>query len=155
KIGRCSAEHVGQDRDTVAAIDALDRLDDVLAALLAIVIRTDGDRFDLVLRADHVLQGSAELNGEPPMGDDYQADHRNSPRARYRLRRPKGPHPCPPPPPSAGGPGAYLTTMLHCGNPPSKEARERGESGQAEPAAVRLTSPFYRRWSGISRGAGS
>ena len=61
EVGRRAAEHVGQDRDAVAGVDALDRLDDVLAALLDIVVGTDGHGFDLLLRTDHMLQRGAEL----------------------------------------------------------------------------------------------
>ena len=89
EVRRRAAEHVGQDHDAVAGVDALDRLDDVLAALLDVVVGADGDGFDLLLRADHVLQRRAELDGQPPVGDQNKTDHRNSRRAR--LRRTKGP----------------------------------------------------------------
>ena len=71
-----AAEHVGEDRDAVAGVDALDRLDDVLAALLDVVVGADGDGLDLALRADDVLQRSAKLDGEPPVGDEDKTDHR-------------------------------------------------------------------------------
>jgi hypothetical protein len=71
-----AAEHVGQDGDAVTGVDALDRFDDVLAALLHIVVRADGDSLDLGLRADDVLQRSAKLDGEPPVGDKDKTNHR-------------------------------------------------------------------------------
>ena len=76
QVRRRAAEHVGQDGDAVAGVDALDRLDDVLAALLDVIVRADGDGLDLALRADDVLQRSAKLDGEPPVGDENKADHR-------------------------------------------------------------------------------
>ena len=39
-----------------AAVDPLDRIEDVLAALLDVVVGADGDRLDLALGADHMLQ---------------------------------------------------------------------------------------------------
>ena len=43
-----------------------DRLDDVLAALLDVVVRADGHGFDLPLRPDDMLQGRAKFDGKPP-----------------------------------------------------------------------------------------
>ena len=40
----------------LAACDALDGLNDILAALLDVVVGPDRDRLDLALRADHMLQ---------------------------------------------------------------------------------------------------
>ena len=53
----------------------VDRLDDVAAALLDVVVGTDGDRLDLLLLADHVFQRRAKFDGEPPVGDKNQAYH--------------------------------------------------------------------------------
>src|SRR5262249_60429935 len=69
----------------------LDRLDDVLAALFDVVVRADGHRFDLLLRADHMLEGRAELGGKAPVRDEYEADHR-VPRRRVWV----APHDRPP-----------------------------------------------------------
>ena len=60
-----------------------------LAALLDIVVGADGDGLDLLLRPDHVFQRRAELDGEPPVGDENKTDHRELP-AGARLRRTKG-----------------------------------------------------------------
>src|SRR5262249_6666620 len=57
-------------------IQALDRRDDVLAALFDVIVRADGHCFDLLLRADHMLEGRAELGGKAPVRDEYEADHR-------------------------------------------------------------------------------
>src|SRR5262249_21318249 len=48
-------------------------------------------RLDLLLRAPHVLQGRAELGGEAPMGNKYEADH-----GAPRRRVPVAPHERPP-----------------------------------------------------------
>ncbi len=87
-----AAEHVGQDGDAFAGVHALDRLDDVLAALLDVVVGADGDRLDLPLRSHHVLEGRAELDGETPVRDQNETDHRDSPRARPRCTARKGAH---------------------------------------------------------------
>ena len=65
----------GQDRHSVAAVDATHRLDDVLTALLDVVVGADSDRFDLALRPDHVLQCRAELDSKPPVGHKHKTDH--------------------------------------------------------------------------------
>ena len=82
EVRRRAAEHVGQDGDAFAGVDALDRLDDVLAALLDVVVGADGHRLDLALRADDMLQRRAELDGQPPVGDEDKTDHRETPRGR-------------------------------------------------------------------------
>src|SRR5262249_62341374 len=67
-----------------SCVHALARIDDVLAALFDVVVRADGHRFDLLLRADHMLEGRAELGGKAPVRDEYEADHR-VPRRRVRV----------------------------------------------------------------------
>src|SRR5215471_15911058 len=84
KVGGGAAKHVGEDRHPLAAVHALDRLDDVLAALLDVVVGPDRYRLDLLLRADHVFQDRAELSGKAPMRDEYEADH-GAPRRRVSL----------------------------------------------------------------------
>src|SRR5262249_48425881 len=91
EVGGCAAEHIGEDSHPLAAVHALDRLDDVLAALLHVVVGPDRHRLDLLLRAHHVLQGRAELGGEAPMGNKYEADH-----GAPRRRVPVAPHERPP-----------------------------------------------------------
>src|SRR6185312_8458075 len=60
----------------VTGVDALDRFDDVAAALFYIIIRADGDGLDLALRPHHVFQRSAELDGKPPVSDENKTNHR-------------------------------------------------------------------------------
>ena len=88
EIGGRAAEHVGQDRDAIAGIDALHRFDDVLAALLDIVVGTDGDRFDLLLRTDDMLQRRAKFHGEPAVGNENKADHQELRRAQFATQAP-------------------------------------------------------------------
>jgi hypothetical protein len=59
----------------LAGIDAFYGLNDVFAALFDVVVGADGHGLDLALRANNVLQGGAELDGEPPMGHENEADH--------------------------------------------------------------------------------
>src|SRR5581483_8889992 len=73
---------VGEDRHPVAAIDLLHRLDDLVAGALDVVVRPDGDRFDLALGADHVFEGRAEFGRKAAMGHENDADH---PRLLVRL----------------------------------------------------------------------
>ena len=56
-------------------IGALDRLDDVAPALLDVIVGPDRDGLDLLLLPDHVLQGRAEFDGKPPVGNEYQSYH--------------------------------------------------------------------------------
>src|SRR5262249_12636854 len=82
--GGSAAKHVGEDRHPLAAVHALDRLDDVLAALLDVVVGPDRYGLDLLLRTDHVFQSRAELGGKAPVRDEYEADH-GTPRRRVAL----------------------------------------------------------------------
>ena len=88
EVGRGAAEHVGQDHHAVAGVGALHRLDDVAAALLDVVVGADRDGLDLLLLADHVLQGRAELDGKPPVGNENQAYHLKIGNSGRRVLRP-------------------------------------------------------------------
>ena len=90
EVGGRAAEHVGEDGDALAGIDALHRLDDVLAALLDVVVGADGHGLDLLLRADDVFERRAKLDGEPTVGDEYKTDH-ETPAGASWLHRTKGP----------------------------------------------------------------
>ena len=67
--------------DAVSRLHCLDRLDDITPTLLDIVVRPDGHRLDLVLSADDMLQGGAELDGKPPVGYENDTDHGTTRRA--------------------------------------------------------------------------
>ena len=114
KVRRRAAEHVGQDRDAVAGVDALHRFDDVLAALLDVVVGADGHGLDLLLRTDHVLQRRAELDGKPPVGDENETDHRELPAGASGCTARKGAH-HDHPKPERKGLSWLLAMMLHCG----------------------------------------
>src|SRR6476646_9186892 len=49
KIGRRAAEHIGQDRDAITAVNAVDRFNDVASAQIRVVFGSDRDSFDLLL----------------------------------------------------------------------------------------------------------
>ena len=49
QIGRCAAEHVGQDDHAIAGIGARDGVDNILAALLHVVVGADRNRFEAQL----------------------------------------------------------------------------------------------------------
>jgi AMP-binding enzyme len=59
----------------VPAIDALDRLDDVFAALLDVIVGPDRHRLDLLLGAYHVLERGTELHGKSTVRDKDNANH--------------------------------------------------------------------------------
>ena len=113
EIGRRAAEHVGQDGNAVAAVDAFDRLDDVLAALLDVIVGADRHRLDLALRTHDMLQGRAELDGQPPVGHQHKTNH-ETPRGRV----PSAPHErlliLTIRSPSARGIFADIWRLLHC-----------------------------------------
>ena len=75
-ISRAKYQATAENSFAVSGVDALHRLDDVLAALLDVVVGADGDGLDLALRADDVLQRSAELDGESTVGDEDKTNHR-------------------------------------------------------------------------------
>src|SRR5262249_60764958 len=60
---------------------ALARLVEAAARALPAAAGSDRDRLDLVLRAHDMLECRTELDGEPPVGDEDDTDHRSSPRA--------------------------------------------------------------------------
>src|SRR6266581_3640478 len=71
EIGRCAAEHVGEDGDAVARVDTVDRLDDVASTQIRVVLGTDRDGFDLFLRTHDMFERRLELVGKAPMGHKY------------------------------------------------------------------------------------
>ncbi len=56
-------------------VDPRDRVDDVAAPLLHIVVGADRDGFEILLRADDVFDGAAEFFGQPAVRYEHQADH--------------------------------------------------------------------------------
>ena len=46
-----------------------------LSVSVDVVIRPDCNGFDLLLRTDDVFQRRAELDGKPPVSNEYQANH--------------------------------------------------------------------------------
>ena len=75
KIRRRASEHIGENGYSIAAVDALDGFDDVVASLLNVIVGPDHDCLDLLLRTDHVLERRAELDGEAPVRDENETDH--------------------------------------------------------------------------------
>ncbi len=75
EVGGRAAEHVGQHDDAGTRIHAANRVEDVASTHFHIVVGADRDRLDLLLRADHVLEGSAELRRQLAVGDEHHSDH--------------------------------------------------------------------------------
>ena len=62
--------------DAIAAVDAVDGFNDVISAQIRVVLGSDRDSFDLLLRAHHMFERRLELVGKAPMGHKYQTNHR-------------------------------------------------------------------------------
>ena len=108
-----------------------DRLDDVLAALLDVVVGADGDGLDLALRPDDMLQRGAKLDGEPPVGDKNKTDHRlEAPGGRGCAARMGGNHHHPKPEFKGSEPDS--SALLHC----SKRPTAGGSSGIGRHAGI-------------------
>jgi hypothetical protein len=75
KVGGCAAEHVGENGDTVATIDAIYRFDDITATQLGVVLGSNGDGFNLFLRTHDVFERRPELVGKAPMGHKQYTNH--------------------------------------------------------------------------------
>ena len=75
-VTAAAAEHVGKNGDAVAAIDAVDRFDDVATTEIGVVFRADRHGFDLFLRTHYVFERRLKLVGKAPMGHKYQTNHR-------------------------------------------------------------------------------
>ena len=59
----------------VAVVDLADAAQDVLAALLHVVVGADADGGDVALRPHDMLERGDELRGEPAVRDENHADH--------------------------------------------------------------------------------
>jgi hypothetical protein len=75
EIAGRAAEHVGEDDDAAAALHRANRLHDVGASHLELVLGADRHGSDLVLRADDMLERGPELVGQAAVRDDDEADH--------------------------------------------------------------------------------
>ena len=79
EVRRRAAEHVGQQQHALFAADPLDRLRDVLARVVDIVVPADRDGGELRQVADDHLRGVDQLGGELPVRDDHHANHQHRP----------------------------------------------------------------------------
>ena len=66
-----AAEHIGEDGNAVAEVDAVDGFDDVTSTQIRVILCTDRNRFDLLLRTHDMFQRRLELVGKAPMGHKY------------------------------------------------------------------------------------
>ncbi len=71
EVGGRAAEHVGEDGNAVAAVDAVDRFDDVISTQIGIVFSADCHGFDLLLRTHDMFKRCPELVGKAPMGHKH------------------------------------------------------------------------------------
>src|SRR3546814_670362 len=78
EVGRRSAEHVGEQDHTLAAVDPCGGGRYVGPARLHVVIRADTDRLHPFLRANNMFHGGDELHRQTSMRHQNQADHRLS-----------------------------------------------------------------------------
>ena len=63
---------------TPSPLSTMDRLDDLLAALGNVIVGADGNCLNLVLGADHVLQGGSQLVGQTPMRHEHDTNHQSN-----------------------------------------------------------------------------
>ena len=75
EVRRRAAEHVGQQQHAFLAAHPLDRLRDVLARVVDVVVPADRDRGELRQVADDHLGGVDQLGRELPVRDDDDANH--------------------------------------------------------------------------------
>ncbi|GMB83336.1 hypothetical protein NN6n1_41190 [Shinella zoogloeoides] len=62
----------------MALVGPVDGLQDVLAALVHVVLRADADRLYGLLRTDNMFKGMTEFLRQLAMGDKHQSDHQQS-----------------------------------------------------------------------------
>src|ERR1700730_1569140 len=76
EIRGSAAKHIGEHDHARAAVDFGGSGNNILAPLFDIVIRANGNRFDLLLRTDHMFQRGAKFRGEAAMGHEDDSNHR-------------------------------------------------------------------------------
>ncbi|CCD03273.1 protein of unknown function (plasmid) [Azospirillum baldaniorum] len=92
EVGRGSAEHVGQHDDAGPVVHVGHGVQNVLAALLHVVVWADAHGPHLLLLTHHMLQRGDELFREAPVGYQNHTDHGTSfnsgasPEATFLLR---------------------------------------------------------------------
>ena len=84
EVRRRAAEHVGEQHDAAAVLNARHRAEDVGAALLHVVFGADRDRFESRLRTDDVFERGAKTSGELAVSDQDHSNHQQF----HRLRAP-------------------------------------------------------------------
>ena len=78
EVGRRAAEHVGQQDDAAAVLNARDRAENVGAPLLHVVFGADRDRLESRLRPDDMLERGAKTSGELAVGHKDHSNHQQS-----------------------------------------------------------------------------
>nr|CAI0340169.1 conserved hypothetical protein [Rhizobiaceae bacterium] len=73
-----AAEHVGEDDDAMALVGLHHRFQDILAALVHVVLGADADGLDRLLRTNDMFKGVPEFLRKLAMGDKHQSDHQQS-----------------------------------------------------------------------------
>src|SRR5262249_23748829 len=66
-----ATKHVGEDGNTITAVYAIDRFDNVASTQIGIVLCPDRDGFDLLLWTHDMFERGLELVSKPPMGHKY------------------------------------------------------------------------------------
>src|SRR3954453_14309868 len=71
EVGRRAAEHVSQDRNTVATLDAAYRVNDIASTQIGVVLGSDCDGFNLSLLTHDMFERRPKFVGKAPMGHKY------------------------------------------------------------------------------------
>jgi len=87
EVGGRAAEHVGKNGDAVAAVDAVDGFNDVASTQIRVVLGSDRDSFDLLLRTHYMFKRRLELVGKAPMGHKVLDQSSETPRGCFLVHR--------------------------------------------------------------------
>src|SRR5690606_26560600 len=136
EVGRRAAEQVGQHDDAAALVDGANRIGDLLAPHLHIVVGADADSRDRALRADDMLHRGHHFLGESPMGDENHSEQRQCFIAGHAVDYPQEF------PPGAGEAGGGLPSSPSCG----AESRLRWLTVGAWPASRRVRATRSAQW---------
>jgi len=74
-VGGCTAEHIGQNQNTIGTLDPFQRLFDHAGRRPDIVVPSERNRGGVVNFTDNHLRRVQKLDGQPTVSNDEPADH--------------------------------------------------------------------------------
>jgi hypothetical protein len=90
EIGRCSAEHVGEENDALPRFDAGDGGGDVGPSFVHAIFRANANRLKVGLLSDHMLKRMYEFSSETTVSDDDKTDHAGDETSAMDMSKIKG-----------------------------------------------------------------